>query len=56
MFMTLLPHMFMTLLPHMFFAAAHVYRTCQAVEIQAVVIQTDVIRVVDLLLAKNETA
>jgi hypothetical protein len=37
--MSLLPHMFMTLLQHMFFASPHVYRTCQAVEIQAVVIQ-----------------
>jgi hypothetical protein len=40
----------------MFFAAVHVYHTCQAVEILAVVIRADVIRVVDLLLAKNETA
>ncbi len=48
--------MFMTLLPHMFFAAVHVYLTCRAVEIGAVVIRADVIRVVDLLLAKNETA
>jgi hypothetical protein len=30
-YMTFLPHMFMTLLPHMFFAAAHIYRTRQAV-------------------------
>jgi hypothetical protein len=56
MFMTLLTHMLMTLLLHIFFAAVHVYRTCRAVEIPAVVIRADVIRVVDLLLAKNETA
>ena len=52
MFMTLLPHMFMTLLPHMFFAAVHVYHTCWAVEIQAVVTRADVIPVVDLLMQK----
>jgi len=41
----------MTLLPHTFFAAAHVYRTCRAVEIQA-----DVIGAVILLLSENKTA
>jgi hypothetical protein len=59
----------MTLLPHMVFAAAHVYRTCRAADIQAaviwavmiwavviwaVVIGADVIGAVILLLSENK--